>query len=213
MSTTIETNENIIPEPTKSNKEQTTPKVSQPTQSNRQPTPPKSKKFTLTQNKKQFTQLNKMEEYELLNAEGFAIKFYPEFSHDRIQDLLNELRTSLEYINKNEIEFAEEMYIDYVFFLCIKHFTHLKSGISNEFDKQLVQMKELVATGVYKEIIEDVFSQKEIKKVLDSLGDIIGNTMFLNTVENKAKEKLEQLELQNKDMLNVFSNKSASQLQ
>lgn len=167
-------------------------------------TTPKVKELTLTQNKKVASQLNKMEEYELESVEA-VVKFYPEFSYDRIEQLLKELTNSLKFIGENEIEIDEDTYMNYIFFLTIKHFTHLKKTIADEFDKQLVQMNELIATGVYKEIMDNVFQPKEIKKVLDSLGDIIGNTMFMQDVEARAQDKLSQLELQNKDMLNVFS--------
>src|SRR5699024_6990130 len=141
------------------------------------------------------------------------ITYYPIFPQRKINELLEELRNDFIYANENDIDLEDEqIQIPYILFLCIKHFTHLKKSISDQVEDKIMQLESFIDTDIYKEILNDVFDQRELNKVFDSLGDIFGQSKFIERIEKKAHQSLEDLEIKNKDILNVLSNEARSKI-
>lgn len=191
-------------EPTNKTAPKTT--VSKPKSSPKKTTP-KPKNITMPRIKKDAKQNNSTETYEFNDTD--KVTFYPIFPQRKINELMEELRSDFLYAAKHEIELEDEkIQIPYILFLCIKHFTHLKSSISDNLEEKIVQMESFMDTDFFKEIINDVFDPKELNKVFDSLGDVLGQGKFIERIESKAQQSLQDLEIKNKDMFNVLSNEA-----
>lgn len=166
---------------------------------------PKPKNLTMAQVKRKAKDVNKMEEYELDTEGQIKVKFYPVFPESKVNELLEEMQGILAYvIDEQGIEFTEKNLTDHIFFLCIKHFTHLGKDISDKFEEQLVQMEHLIDTGYYAQIINEVFAQSEMNKIAKAIADMQSKFEFLMSIDKTAEENLEQLELKNKEMFNTL---------
>lgn len=179
------------------------------TKQRKKQTATKSKNITMAQIKRQAKEVNKMEEY-VLDTDGeteIKVKFYPVFPHSKIQELLQELQDILVQANDQGVRFTDSQLNNHLLFLCIKHFTHLKNQISDKFEEQLVQMEHLIDTGVYEEIINEVFDQKEISKVYDKLAEIQAQYEFIMNIQETVQKNLENLRVKQKDLLNVNEEK------
>lgn len=168
----------------------------------------KSNDLKFTDIKKQAKSLDTMETTTLSNDKD--LHFYPVFKETIIQELLEELQQKIIYTNENNIELKESMIYSYTIFLCIKYFTHLQKDIPDTFEEQIEAMKWLVDTGYFKEIVEEVFDQKEINKVWDKITDFLATVQFSDKLANDVKVKFANLELENKEIIeNAFKNTKA----
>ncbi|GEM_PF-4694106 len=167
----------------------------------------KPAELNITQVKKAAKENLKQETYEF-EEDGVTrvIRFYPVFSDGKITELLEELQVCLMQANEKEIEVDEKTLYKYISFLCIKHFTHLGKTIPhNNFVKQLDYMQTYIDSGYYKLILEQVLSAKEINKVVERITDIIGQSMAIDNIMRKAKNKAETMELENREIFDELN--------
>lgn len=164
---------------------------------------PKPKQLTMAKVKREATQTNKTELFEL--NESDTIRHFPIFPRSKITEMLKEYQSQIQYATANEILLPEDKALDYIYFLCIKHFTSLEKGISDKYEDQLLQMDYLIDAGYYMQIINEVFMPSEINKVLDALTDFMSANQLLQDVDTQINQKTENLKLRNKDMLNVLA--------
>lgn len=158
----------------------------------------------------QAKEANKIEEYDLNDND--RIQFYPIFPYQKIKELFDEMADIIVQANELEVALDDGEIINHILFLCVKHFTHLKEDISDKFEEQVQQMEYLVDTGLFSTIVNDVFMPKEIDKVMNYAGDFLSVDKFLQTVSKRASERLEDLEIKNKDMMNVISDKEVEKI-
>lgn len=163
----------------------------------------KPKQLTMAQVKREAVKTNKMAEYTLSTDE--AIRHYPIFPQGKINEMLKEYQDQIQYATKKDILIPEEKTLDYIYFLCIKYFTSLKKGISDKYENQLLQMEHLIDAGYFKEIVNDVFMQSEINKVLDAITDLLSTFQLLENIDVQLNRKTEDLKVRNKDIINVLA--------
>lgn len=169
----------------------------------------KSNDLKLTEVKKTAKSLDQKETIELSN--GKDLHFYPIFKETIIQELLQELQEKMIYTKENNIDLKESTIYNYTLFLPIKYFTHLRKDIPDAFEGQVEAMKWLIDTGLFKEIVEEVFDKNEINKVWDGITDFLAATQFSDKLGEDIVEKFRTLELENRDIIeNAFKHKNTS---
>lgn len=165
----------------------------------------KTTNLKLSSVKKQYKQAHAKENYEL--ADGSNLNFSPIFPHGEIEKMLEHMAAQFKYAEEKGIEISEKFMYDYVLFLCIKQFTHLGKEISDVFEEQILQMEWLVDTGYFKEIVEEVFMQKEIQKVFDKTVEISSKFIFLEKLTQQMQQTVQNMEFKNADIIKELGNK------
>jgi hypothetical protein len=140
--------------------------------------------------------------------DGSTITFYPVFPPTLIDEMFKEIQTIFQ-TKDEQLNVSEDMMMKYVLFMCIKHFTHLKSQLkSKTFVDQINEMTSIMDTMVQNDsidlftlIIDEIFLQKEIQKVFDKLAKFSGTFIFLNNMDKKVKNEVQRLEFKNKEIL------------
>jgi len=140
--------------------------------------------------------------------DGKTLKYYPVFANTKIEELIEELRVKIEYIEEKGIELSDKMTMNYVLFLCIKYFTDLNKYIPNSFEEQIAFMKEMVNADYFRPIVEKAFDPKQISKVLDEIVDILSSYYTVKKIFMDAQKKFETLQLKNKEILGVLNQES-----
>jgi hypothetical protein len=149
---------------------------------------------------------NTLEQYTLDN--GSTITFYPSFPPLLIKSMLTEIQTILSQVDE-EIELSAQRYHDYILFMCIKHFTHLKSQLkADTFVGQINEMESIINAGLFDLIIDDIFLPVEIRKVFDHLAKFGATSMYMDKMTEKMQEEFGKLEIKNAEL---FKNLSLAQ--
>lgn len=167
----------------------------------------KPKQLTMNKIKTEAKNTYKMEEYSI-NDKDEVIKFYPVFPGSKIDEVIKEYQEDLIYAQSNDIEsFGEDdgFTIEYILFLCIKHFTSLEKGFSQNLENKILQMKYLIDAGYYQQIIDEVFMQQEIRKVLDRISGNVATDNFIKHIGKVSEEKLNFLKEKNEEYLKTIS--------
>jgi hypothetical protein len=68
-------------------------------------------------------------------------------------------------------------------------------------------MEWLVDTGYFKEIVEDVFMQDQIKLVFDKAVELSSKFVWLEKLTEQMQENVKNLELKNADVISQLGNK------
>jgi hypothetical protein len=155
--------------------------------------------------KKKYKDAHKQESYTLHDDSN--LNFSPIFPHSEIEKLLEHMAEQFKNAEEKGFEISERFTHDYVLFLCIKQFTHLGKEISDKFEEQIQQMEWLVDTGYFKEIVEDVFMQDQIKLVFDKAVELSSKFVWLEKLTEQMQENVKNLELKNADVISQLGNK------
>lgn len=161
--------------------------------------------------KKKAKESHTKEKYEL--EDGSTITFYPIFPTTKIQDMFEEIKNVLTS-KDGEIEMNQEQTMQYILFMCIKHFTHLKPQLkATTIDGQLDEMTSIIDTvidgkSLYALIVEDVFLQTEIARVMDMITDILAKDLVQKDIEEEYRAKFESLKLKNKEVFEQYAAKN-----
>ena len=85
---------------------------------------------------------------------------------------MKEAYSNLEYDEKHKLNFFknDEIFIQYIFFLTIKHMTNLQDEIPPTLDKQIHIFNQLIAIGLFEEMFNNVFDPNEVSKILERFG-------------------------------------------
>lgn len=176
------------------------------TNENKKVTKPRNKKLTLNKIKEEHKKINTMSIFEYDPVNKVNIKYYEVFPEDKIEELLVEAHNTLEYIEKHNLEpfESDEDFYKYLGFLIIKFFTELKNEIPDDFPSQIPIMDQMISTGVYRKLLNDMFDVNEITKVYDRVAETSEKIIQLNEMIEKEMAKLDTLK--NKDILNQLFN-------
>ncbi|WP_413381236.1 hypothetical protein [Alkalihalobacillus sp. 1P02AB] len=160
----------------------------------------KKSKLTMTSINNAAKKLNKKEEVELSN--GSVLEFSPKFKETDIQELMKELQQKILYANDKNITLEADFIPQYVMFLCVKYFTHLKTSVPDEFEKQIIFMDNLINSGFYKEIIEVAFDPSELEKVWGSMSEVVAQAKVQDDFMKQAERKFTELKIANQELIN-----------
>lgn len=157
------------------------------------------------------------EKYEL--EDGSTVTFYPTFPPSIVDEMMKEMQASLQ-TQDEELFMDYDLMMKYTVFHCIKYFTHLKSQLKSiTYEEKLLEMTsildhEINGVSLFNIIADEIFDQKEIYKVFDLWAKHTGNFMFMQSLESKAHEQLEKLEIKNRDVFeNLNFNKTENRKQ
>lgn len=161
----------------------------------------KPKVLKLSQVKKESSQVNKRELFELEN--GTAIEYNPVFAYDKIEELFIEYQNGHVFAQKNNLDFFDNqrnIYF-YLLFLAIKYFTHFEKELSNDFESQIIEMNHLIKTGYFTKIVDEVFNPKEVNKIIKHFEKWIVSNLSIIKMEEAIQDKTNELDLMIQDVL------------
>lgn len=146
------------------------------------------------------------EQYTL--DDGSTITFHPHFPPLQIKQMLEECQTILSQLG-DDVQMSEKDYHNYILYMCIKHFTHLKSQLkADTFVGQINEMESIINAGLFDLIIDDIFLPQEIRKVFDQLAKFGANYQFMEKMTEKMQDEFAKLEIKNAE---VFKNLKLTQ--
>lgn len=158
----------------------------------------KNTDIKLSSIKKKAKQVYTTEQYTL--DDGSTITFHPHFPPLLIKELLTETQSILGQLGEG-VEMSAEKYHNYILFMCIKHFTHLKSQLkADTFVGQINEMNSLIDADLFDLIIDDIFSPVEIRKVFDQLAKFGANSQFMEKMTEKMQDEFAKLEIKNAEL-------------
>lgn len=168
----------------------------------------KNSSITLKKNKSLANKMNKMSTYVLdtdyENNTNTIIKYYEEFSYEKIDELLEEAYTNISYAHENNLDtFKNDAdFLAYVMWLISVRFTSLSKEVPSNLEEQAVFMKEMKETGLFQRIHDEVLNQEEVYKVLDKINEM---NQLVHKVSELGEEELEKLKgsIENPEIFNL----------
>lgn len=157
------------------------------------------KELKLADLNEELKELERVETYVLDPITNTVIKYNPIFDQKKIDEILVELQEKIKYVQENNINFFKhdaELF-QYIYFLIIKKFTHLKDEIADDFETQLAQMAALVRLGYLEKIIEDVFDPLQILRVTEKVMRLVGYAEQLQEETKKVEKAIKTIEKKN----------------
>lgn len=173
----------------------------------------KQKNLSLSTVKKVSKQLDTTETYtiESEHYKGEQITFQPIFDDITIENLFIEYQQLILEADKKEFEISQDMQITLLNFLIIKHFTHFKKDIpsvliNNTKDGILEWIKHFTKSGLFKEMLEEMFLPQECAKIFKRLTDVVATSMIQTDLEAETKQKYESLKVKNSFIFDQIRN-------
>lgn len=127
----------------------------------------------------------KYEEKEIVTigkdtGQEFDVQFYPHFSSDKIDNLLQEIAaftTSKDKDGQSFVELinsSEENFMLCVYFFIVKEFTHIGEDMKDKKkpSELFPYFEALIKTGYLTELIDDVFLPEELQKVFKRIAEM-----------------------------------------
>jgi hypothetical protein len=162
--------------------------------------------LTLAKINKEVKSYSDTHNFEFSNGE--TLNIYIRFAPSIIEDLLEEYGQHMSAFEDHMSEMTEtkrqKFQVYFLHFLVIKHFTDLKKSITDDSSKILEQFNAIIDTLYFQELIDEGFLKEEINKVWDKASKLTAAYSFMNNLENKFQKHVQNLELDNKDVLEKF---------
>jgi len=137
-------------------------------------------------------------------SDGETLIIYPRFRPSLTEEMLEEYGHLLKSINENvgsPLRDKDQIYL--LHFLIVKYFTDLKDSFSNDWEVILSQFNTFVDSIYFKELMEVAFLREEIQKVWDKANEIVSTLTLMSKLDEKFREKMNTLEVQNQDLINI----------
>lgn len=157
-----------------------------------QPRKPRTKKFGLKSVEKQFKAINTYSNYEVtVNGTKETIKYFRIFDNDKIDELLKEAAQNLDYDTEHKIGFFVEdgRLFHYLLFLTIRYFTELYDEIPSKLDEQIPLFHQFKSTGLYEDLINNMFDPEETGRVIERFTEFIMLTEKVAEIEAQTRQK------------------------
>lgn len=157
-----------------------------------QPKKPRAKKFSLKSVEKQFKAINTYSNYEVaVNGNKETIRYYKIFDDVKIEELLKEAGVNLEYDRVHQIGFFKDdgILFHYLLFLTIRYFTELFDAIPSNLEEQIPMFNQFRKTGLYKDLINNMFDPNETGKVIEYFTEFITLNEKLTELESETRLK------------------------
>lgn len=150
--------------------------------------------------------LEESRKYETLETatigQDFEIQFYPHFKQSKIDKLIEDMGMFLNNTDKDSQSFIELINSDekyevlIIYFFITKEFTHLGEDMKDkETPAELFPYFEaLIETGYLTELIEDIFLQEELQKVMRRVAEIGSLNIHMNQLGTYFYESLKEHE-------------------
>lgn len=179
-----------------SNKLNTSPKQS---------SSPRKKTITLKDMQKQAKKLNEYSTYTVKTEGNVSnvFKYYEKFDELKIEELLHDLKSHLDYAQENYKDHVNDDFIyKFLFFLIIKHFSNIKDEVDKEgntFEVNMQARDTLISLGYFKLFFDEIFDPEEVMRVIDAFNKLVELATKELVLDGETKEKL--MSIENKDIL------------
>ena len=154
----------------------------------------RKKKVSLKDIEKQYKSVTTLSTHVINKEENIVIQYYKVFDNTRIEAIMKEAYSNIEYDEKHKLNFFinDEIFIQYIFFLTIKHMTNLHDEIPSTLDKQINIFNQLIAIGLFEEMFNNVFDPNEVSKILERFGSFASMATQIAELENDTRSKANQ---------------------
>ena len=169
---------------------------------------PSNRSITFKDIRKKKKEIDKLSTYVLEedyeNNKNTIIKYHAKFSEIKIQELLKEAFDSLNTDEEKELGYfvSDENFLAYIHFLIAVRFTNLGKQVPKNFEEQIPLMNELIDTGLFERIFNDVLPSEEVDKVFIKLAEFRLIMEKTGELIDSGNNSLEQLE--NKEIIDMF---------
>lgn len=155
---------------------------------------PRAKQIKLSTLDSKNKQNNKMSAYMYDTETGHTIKYYEVFPEKKIDALIEDLYKTMTYVEENKIPFPanDTELMNYVLYLTVKHFTHLKDDIGDKFEDNLKAMEILYDTRLYQLCHEALFNPEQVNLVLDKVTKAALLSDKIKDTEKQARNEIEE---------------------
>lgn len=151
-------------------------------------------KLTLSDIQKKVDELNKKQKFHIDKDLGKFIYYYPKFSQRKVTMLINDLASTIEYVQQNNLDFFknDNELNHYILFLVIKHFTDLKTELKDKsIETHFATMHNLVEIGWYNLFLMEMFNIHEVVNVLEEINKRLNLSIKFLELEKELFNKLE----------------------
>lgn len=164
---------------------------------------PRKKPISVKQLEKQAKKLNEYSTFTIDPEQNLVIKYYEKFDDIKIQALLEEAYQNLTYVQQNELDFftSDDQFLQYIYFLIAVRFTHLENEVTHDIESQIPIMRNMISTGLFNVIFEDVLDGNEVMKVIDRLEKMQEAVNKILHLEDEHRKKVLE-NVQNPEILN-----------
>ena len=150
--------------------------------------------------------LEESKKYDTLETatigKDFEVQFYPNFKQSKIDNLLEEMSNFFSNTDKDSQSFIELINSDekyevlIIYFFIAKEFTHLGEDMKDkETPAELFPYFEaLIETGYLTELIEDIFLQEELQKVIRRVAEMGSLNIHMNQLGTYFYDSLKEHE-------------------
>lgn len=176
---------------------------------------PSNRSITFKDIKKQKKQIDKWHTYVLEedyeNNKNTIIKYRSVFGETAIQELLQEAFESTQVDEKKKLDYFkdDEHFLAYVHFLIAVRFTNLGKQVPKDFEKQIPLMNELIDTGLFERIFNEVLPPQEVDKIFTKLAEFRILVERSGELVEKGQESLDNLK--NKEVMDTFKKQEKSE--
>lgn len=145
-----------------------------------------------------------------------VIKYYETFSEPKIEALLQEAYSNLQYAEVNNIDFfsgeeQDSKFIKYIMFLISVRFTSLDKTVPTNLPEQIPMFLEIVSNRLFERIFDEVLPADEVARVLEKLQQF---TSLVNQIANLEESTRNEIlsSVQNQEILNYTQTPQVSKL-
>jgi len=167
----------------------------------------RTKQIKLKDIQKQHKKVHTMSTYVLNEEENLIIQYYKQFPEERIHELMEELYSSVKFVEENNLNFfqKEEQLIQFAMFLMIRKFTSLESEIPTNFETQVSIMSQIISIGLWDTIFEEVLPPDEVNRVLEKFKEY---QLMVEKIGHTLQQELSVLDekVQNPEVLHPLVN-------
>lgn len=151
------------------------------------------KQLSLTAMKDTYRDINRYKEHVWDAETKTVIKYHERFDKNKIEELLVELYQDIEHAENENYKFfhKDENMMKYTSLLIIKHFTHFRKSIPDDFDKKLQYMKEMIGMGLVELMFDELFLEEEVQKVFEKIVETAALAERVTQEMVKTQEKLD----------------------
>ncbi|MED1863225.1 hypothetical protein P4V41_07135 [Fictibacillus nanhaiensis] len=162
--------------------------------------------LTLAKINKETKSFSETHLFEFSNGEtlNINIRFKPSAIEDMLEEYGQHMNTFEDHMSEMTETKKQKFQVYFLHFLVIKHFTDLKKSITDDSSKILDQFNAIIDTIYFQELIDNGFLTEEINKVWEKASKLTAAYSFMNNLEHKFQKHVQNLELENKDVLEKF---------
>jgi len=159
------------------------------------PKKPRQKVVTVDSLLKQASKIDDYSVHVVNKETNEVIKYNEVFSETKIELLIQELGTHIQYDAEKSLGFFTnyQMMVTYINFLIIKYFTNLNTILSDSLEENIVTIEQLRKLNYFKMLFEEVFDNEEVIRVHQAVDKALEGAIRLSSLKEKQLEELSEV--------------------